>query len=155
MLLKFDPIWYISAFPAVMGMAWATHRQKIENCLKKHYFRVLVPVLAAFAAMILLESRVHGGGLDVLLKALSAALFVVVLVVLLYRVRLGNGALRVLGQMSMEIYLMQGLALMVLRSRWIYIEGPLLYGLLTVVLTVVFAAVVHIAFKGIPKKPTP
>ena len=155
MLLKFDPIWYISAFPAVMGMAWAVNRKKIGNCLKNHYFWVLFPALAAFTAMIVLETGIHGGALDALLKGLSAALFVTVLVVLLYRVRLGNGALRMLGRMSMEVYLMQGLALMVLRSRWIYIEGPLLYGLLTVVLTVVFAAVVHIAFKGIQKKPTP
>lgn len=155
MLLKYDSIWYISAFPAVMGMAWATHRQTIENYLKKHYFAVLFPVLAAFIGMMVLEAQVHGGALDALLKGLGASLFVTGLVTLLYRLRLDNGALRVLGRMSMEIYLMQGLALMVLRSRWIYIEGPLLYGLLTAVLTVVFAAVIHIAFKGIPKKPTP
>lgn len=155
LLLKFGQWWYISAFSAVVGVAWAVHQKAIEKCLEKRYFAVLLPVLTAFAGVLVLESMFQGGALDILLKALAATLFAVGLVVLLYRVRLGNPALRLLGQMSMEIYLMQGLAIMLLRGRWMYVDNPLLYGLLTVVLTVVFAAVVHIAFKGIPKKPTP
>lgn len=152
--LRFGQWWYISAFPAVLGMAWAVHQKALEEILKKRYFAVLLPVSAAFAGVIILENYLHLGALNAVLKALAATLFVAGAVLLLYKIRVGNPVLRVLGQMSMELYLMQGLAIMVPRSRWIYIENPLLYGLLILVLAVIFATVVHIALKGIPKKPT-
>lgn len=153
-ILKFGQWWYISAFPAVLGMAWAVHQKTIEKRLEKGYYSVLLPVLAAFAAVLVLESLLHMGALNTLLKALAATLFAAGLVLLLYKLRFGNPVLRSLGKLSMEIYLMQGLAIMVLRSRWVYVKSPMLYALLIVVVTVAFAAVVHIAFKGIPKKPT-
>lgn len=154
LLLDFGSWWYLSAFPAVLGMAWAVYRQKIEACLSKRYWTVLVAAATAFAGVVILENRLHLGALNTVLKACAATLFALGLVLLLYKLRLGNPVLRLLGRMSMELYLMQGLAIMVLRSRWIYVKSPLAYGALILVLTVVFAAVVHIAFKGIPKKPT-
>ena len=154
LLLGFGNWWYVSAFPAVLGMAWAVHRRAIEGCLRKQYWMVLVPVLAAFAGITVLEKLVYLGVFNTVLKACAATLFAAGLVLLLYRLRLGNPVLRGLGQISMELYLTQGLAIMVLRSRWIYVKSPLLYGLLILVLTAFFALVVRIAFKGIPKKPT-
>lgn len=154
LLLGFGQWWYISAFPAVLGMAWAVYQKPIEKCLQKRYWLVLVLLLAAFAGVTVWENRLSMGAVNLTLKCLASALFVAGLVVLLYRLRLGNPVLRSLGRMSMELYLMQGLAIMIPRSRWLYVQSPLLYGLLILVLTVVFAAVVHIAFKGIAKKPT-
>ena len=138
--LRFGQWWYISAFPVVLGMAWAVYQKPIEKYLEKRYFAVLLPVLAAFVGVMILEYMVRMGALNVLLKALAATLFVAVGILLLYKIRIGNPVLRILGQMSMELYLMQGLAIMVLRSRWFYVENVLLYGLLIMVLTVLFAA---------------
>lgn len=152
--LGFGSWWYISAFPAVVGMAWAVHQEAIERVLRRRYFARLALVLGCLAGVAVLENLVSAGAAGNLLKACVATLFVAGLVVLLYKIRLGNPVLRLLGQMSMELYLMQGLAMMVPRSRWVYVESSLLYCLLSLVLTVAFAAVVHIAFKGIPKKPT-
>ena len=154
LVLGFGKWWYISAFPVVWGMAWAVRGKAIEACLKKHFWLVFVPVVLAFAGIVILENQLHMGRLNTALEACAATLFVAGLMVLLYKLRLGNPVLRSLGRLSMELYLMQGLAIMVLRSRWIYVKSPLLYGGLVLVMTVVFAAVVHIAFKGIAKKPT-
>ena len=153
-LLEFGQWWYVSAFPAVLGMAWAVYRKPIDDLLRRRYWWALVLLLGTFAGVVILENAVQLGVMNTVLKSCAATLFAAGLVLVLYRVRLGNPVLRSLGRMSMELYLMQGLAIMVLRSRWLYVESPLLYGLLILVLTVVFAAVVHIAFKGIPKKPT-
>ena len=146
--------WYISAFPVVIGMAWATYGEAIEKALKKRYILWFVLTVAGLAGALILENSLHAGFADTLVKGCAATLFTLAVVLAVYKVRFGNPVLRLLGQLSMEIYLMQGLAIMVLRSRWIYVESPVLYGGLIVVLTVAFAAVVHIAFKGIPKKPT-
>ena len=154
LVLGFGQWWYISAFPVVLGMAWAVYGKAIENSLKKWYWVALVLVLAGFAVAIIWEDSLSAGTVNTVLKVCTATLFVVGMVLLLYKLRLGNPVLRSLGRISMEIYLMQGMALMVLRSRWIYVENDILYGALVLVLTVVFAAVVHIALKGIPKKPT-
>lgn len=146
--------WYVSAFPVVLGMAWAVYGEAIEQGLKKRYILWLALTVAGLAGALCLGGKFRSGAMDALLKGFAATLFVLAVVLLLYKVRFGNPVLEWLGQLSMEIYLMQGLAIMVLRSRWIYVNNPVLYGGLIVVLTVVFAIVVRIAFKGIPKKPT-
>ena len=152
--LRWGQWWYISAFPVVAGMAWAVYGKTIEKALESRYILWFILAVAGLAGTLVLESRFHGGAVDTLLKACAATLFTFVVVLALHKVRFGNPVLRWLGQLSLEIYLMQGLAIMLLRSRWIYIKTPVLYGGLILVLTVVFAAVVHIAFKGISKKPT-
>lgn len=152
-LLKFGQWWYISAFPTVVGMLWAHREKAIFSALKKRYWPALILAAGCLAGFLILESIADGQALSSLLKACSATAFTLSVVLLLYRLRLGNPLLRLMGQLSMEIYLMQGLAIMVLRSRWIYVESPLLYGLLIFAVSILFAAVVHIAFKGIPKKP--
>ena len=152
--LRWGQWWYISAFPVVAGMAWATYGETIEKALKKRYILWLVLTVAGLAGALVLDSRLHEGVIDTLLKGCAALLFTLAVVLVLHKVRFGNPVLRLLGQLSMEIYLMQGLAIMVLRSRWFYVKSPVLYGGLIAVVTVVFAVIVHIAFKGIPKKPT-
>ena len=130
-------VWFAVYMVACMGLRWG-----------QWWYISAFPVVAGMAW------AVHGGAVDTLLKACAATLFTLVVMLALHKVRFGNPVLRWLGQLSLEIYLMQGLAIMLLRSRWIYIKTPVLYGGLILVLTVVFAAVVHIAFKGISKKPT-
>lgn len=152
--LRWGQWWYISAFPVVAGMAWAVYGQTIEKALQKRYLLYLILTAAGLTGALILGSRLQDGPIDTLLKACAALLFTLAVVLVLHKIRFGNPVLRLLGRLSMEIYLMQGLAIMVLRSRWIYVKSPVLYGGLIAVLAVAFAAVVHIAFKGIPKKPT-
>jgi peptidoglycan/LPS O-acetylase OafA/YrhL len=150
-VLNYGSFWYISAICPVVGMAWAIYRDKIERFLQKRYFAVLAVAVAALALGLLLNQVVHAPLLSELVKIGPAALFAVTFVLFLYKVKFGNPALQLLGQMSMELYLTQGLALMLLRSRLITVENPLLYSMLALPVTVALAAVVHIAFKGLPR----
>ena len=152
--LKFGQWWYISAFPAVLGMIWAYKETGIQTALAKGYWPRLIAALGCFAGLLILENRVGSSNLRILLKSCAAISFAWIVILLLYKLHLGNPVLQLLGQLSMEIYLMQGLAIMLPRSRWFYVESPILYGLLIILLSISFAAVVHIAFRGMPKKPT-
>lgn len=153
-VLKFGSWWYISAFPAVVGMIWAVYQSKIEDVLRKRWLAAMAAVLVGLTAVFALDKLITAAVVGTVLKAVTAVLFCVAVILVLYRLRLGNPILHYLGQMSMELYLMQGLAMMVLRNRVIFVEDTLLYCALVLPVTVVFAGILHIAFKGIPKKPT-
>lgn len=150
--LQFGQWWYISAFPAVLGMFWAHREAAIKKVLQKRCWPLLITAAACLAGFLVLENLAGAASLSSLLKACAATAFTATVLLALYKLRLGNPALRLLGQLSMEIYLMQGLAIMILRSRWIYVHSPLFYGLLILVLTILLAAVVHIALKGLPNR---
>lgn len=154
LVLKFEKWWYLSAFSTVIGMAWALREQTILKALQKRYWLWLIAAAVALAGIYVLRYLVASTALIILLQCCSTTIFTIFVVLLLYKLQPGNPALGLLGSLSMEIYLMQGLAIKILRGPWIYVENPLLYGLLVILLTLAFAAVVHIAFKGIPKKPT-
>lgn len=151
-VLGYSAFWYVSALCPVVGMAWAIYREKIEALLQKRYFAVLAAVAVALVLSFLLDGLIHAPVLSEMIKVISAGLFAAAFALVLYKVRFGNPALQLLGQMSMEIYLTQGLALMLLRSRLFPIRSPFWYALLTLPVTVILAAVVHIAFKGLPKR---
>lgn len=156
--LGYGAFWYVSALCPVVGMAWAVYRKKLEDLLQKRYFAVLAAVAAALVLSFLLDGLLNTPVLSEMIKVASAGLFAAAFALVLYKVRFGNPALQLLGQMSMELYLTQGLALMVLRSRLIPIRSPFWYALWALPVTVILAAVVHIAFKGLPRlsaKPQP
>lgn len=151
--LKFSEVWYVSGFAAVVGMLWAVYQSKIDAFLAKRWLVGLVASIAAVVTCTLLGQET--GVVGMVFKVAASSVFPVVVVLLLQKIRLGNPLLRLLGGISMELYLMQGLAMMVLRNRLIFVENGLAYGALVLVVAVFFAMVVHIAFKGIPKNPTP
>lgn len=150
-VLKFGAMWYLSAFAAVVGMLWAVYQSKIERVLSKKWGAGLVATLVAVAACTALGLLADGIA-GTVLKATAASLFPVAVVLLLNKIRFGNPILRFLGQISMELYLMQGLAMMLLRSRVIFVENTLLYCAMVLPVAVLLAAIVKIAFHGIPKK---
>ena len=156
--LKFSAFWYLSSLCPVVGMAWAIYRKQIEALLQKRYFAVLAATALALGVTILLDLLIDLPVFSEAIKIASASLFAVTFVLTTYKLRIGNPILRFLGQMSMELYLTQGLAMMLLRSRLINVENSLLYSILVFPVTVLLAAIVYIAFKGIPgltekKKP--
>ena len=150
-ILKFSSFWYVSALCPVVGMAWAIYKERIEALLQKRYFALLAAGAAALGLSFLLDQLINVPVLSEMIKVISAGLFAVVFVMVLYKVRFGNPALQLLGQLSMELYLTQGLSLMLLRSRLIPIRSPFWYALCTLPVTVILATVVYIAFKGFPK----
>lgn len=149
--LKFSAFWYLSALCPVAGMAWAIYRKPLEALLQKRYFAVLAAAALALGLSFLLDVLINVPVLSEMIKIISAVLFTIVFVLALYKVRFGNPALHLLGQLSMELYLTQGLALMLLRSRLFPVRSPFWYAFLTLPVTVILAAVVYIAFKGFPK----
>ena len=152
LLLKYDFWWYVSSFSAVAGMFWAVNEEKLQSLLAKRYFLVAAGTLVALVLFLLLDKLCGVPYLNTALKAVAVVLFALLLAVLLHKFRFGNPVLYYLGQMSMELYLLHGMGMMLIRNPVIYIADPLLYCALVVPVTVLLASIVHIAFKGLPKK---
>lgn len=152
-VMHFGAWWYLSALSAVAGMAWAIYREKLEAFLQRRYFVAAAAAFGLLAAFFLLDKLIDTPILSGVVKTGSATVFAVAFVVALYKIRFGNPALHFLGQMSMELYLTQGLAMMLIRNRVIHVDNSLLYSILVLPITVVLAAVVYIAFKGLPTSP--
>ncbi|MBQ7416297.1 MAG: acyltransferase [Oscillospiraceae bacterium] len=150
--LKFGFWWYVSSFSAVAGMFWAVYREKIEALLRKHYFWIAGAAIGCLGVLFALDCLINVAVLGTVLKGIAAVAFAVTLMVLLHKFRFGNPVLYYLGQMSMELYLMHGMAMMVIRNRVIFIQNQLLYCALIVPVTVLLAGILYIAFKGLPKK---
>ena len=92
--------------------------------------------------------------IEAVLKTVTTSLFAVGVVLVLRKVRLGNPVLNWLGEISMELYLLQGVAIMLWRDKILYIQNDLLYCLLALVTALGLAAVLHYGLKLIMKKPT-
>lgn len=155
-LMGYGSWWYVSAFPVVIGMFWAVYEQRIWVFLCKYYFPALLVALAGFGAAFLASGKLSALPVfGAIADAVTATLFAVTVILLMYKLRLGNPVLHFLGQLSMELYLMHGLAMMLWNNPVVRIENSLLYCVLVVLTAVLLALILHIAFKGMPnKKPT-
>ena len=74
---------------------------------------------------------------------LRAVLFVLGVLLFSMMFQIGNPILSFLGEISLEIYLVQGLLMMGLRGNLIWIQSGALYVLLVVLGSVALAAAIH------------
>ena len=152
-VMKYGSWWYISSLPVVVGMAWAVYEERIIAFLRKYYVPVFIGVLICLGVLLLLPDRAFAfSWMEDTAKMAITTLFAVAVVLLMLKIRLGNPVLHYLGQISMELYLLQGLAMMLLRSKWLYITNDLLYCLCVLAADVIMAGILSIALKGMPKK---
>ena len=107
------------------------------------------------AAIIVLGDRLGSTEtVEAILKTVATSLFAVGVVLALRKVKLGNPVLNWLGEISMELYLLQGMAIMLWRSNSMNIQNDLLYCILALVTTLALAASLHYGLKMIMKNPT-
>ena len=86
-----------------------------------------------------------GAGTELWLPAINAVVFVICALLLLLKLRVGNRIMAFLGEISFEIYMTQGLFLLLFRSDLIFIENNVLFSLVTVFGTIAVAWVIHLA----------
>lgn len=155
-MMNYGTWWYISAFAAVLGVAWAVYEQPLRPWLERNYSYVLICAVLALIGMVLLSRQLSevpvAGQIS---NVAEAAVFASCVILITFKLSPGNPVSKFLGQLSMELYLMHGLAMMLWNNSLVRIKNDLLYCLLVLVTSVVLALILHIAFKGMPnKKPT-
>lgn len=140
--LSYGGWWYNSTHLLVLGMFWAWREEKIYPVLKKFDF-LLIP----FGVVFYVASVFH-----LLPDLLSAVLFVLSVLLLTMKFRVGNRILRFLGNISFEIYMAHGLYILLLKDVPVRTEIPLLWCCTVILCAVVSAYFLHKLFRVILSK---
>lgn len=152
--------WYNASLLFVVGIIVSKHADVLRKIARKAYW-VLVPVFGFLVWFLgkrthhLLEtvsywSEVPGQGPAVMdkLLCLSAQLpwilcFVLLLLLIMMKVRIGNPVLKFLGSISLELYLIHNLFLRGLQDGSMFkVKSASMYMILTVLMAIGFAAII-------------
>ncbi len=137
--------WYTASHLLPIGMCWAVYEERLVDIVGKTNGRwALAAGLLPAAAWVLSGSRVLPASL---LAGIRAVLFVLGILLVSMKVRVGNRVLDFLGGISLEIYLTQGLFMDCLRGASLYLESDLMYSVLVLTGTVLSGAALHFCFQ--------
>ena len=136
---------YESVFPFVLGFVWHAKKERIDSLLKniKQWLWMVASTLFLAYGLVSLSFCNISSIVIVICKMLSAVLFVVLIMLLVNKIRVDYRLTRLLGTMSLDIYVVQGLFIVLLRSKLIYISNPYFYIVLVIIGTAVGAVLIH------------
>lgn len=155
-----DNPWYGSSLCFALGLYYYRYEKRIRECLCnrqkglrrmpeiKYCFTLAALLLITGAAMILFFVLGNDSVLgNPIARNAASVSFGSAVIVLLYRVRVGNRMSRLLGKCSYEIFLVHPYMMSLLSE--VSAESKILYGILVVVLSVIFAFLIHLAVEKI------
>ncbi len=134
--------WYNSTHLLVVGMIWATYEHKITKFIKKYYYIVFSITILLFLLCVGLSYNLSNEN-NLAVHLLSAVLFTVNVLLFSLKFQIGNVVLNFFGKISYEIYLLQGLIINILRNDLLYIKNDLLWSVLVLLGSTIFAFIFH------------
>ncbi len=156
-LLYYGTFWYKTTHVIVVGMIWAVYEDKIISIIKKRYyiFAAITVILSAALYIICTEMQIKDSfnhDLYMLLARISAIVFVLAVMALSMRIKRGNAVLNMLGHISFDTYLSQGLVIGIFGADGFNITNSCLFVIIvlfgTVLLSFVLNKVFGIIMKG-------
>ena len=154
--LDYGSWWYNTALLPVIGMFWATYEKKLVDFIKKSYFIITPVIIVSFAALFVSYNRIMElvkiPAVSSVLKLPTAVLFVLGVILLSMKFSIGNKVLGFLGEISLEMYISQGLIFNILRGKFIYIKNELLFCAASIVVIIAFSVVFRVSCKFVLKK---
>lgn len=147
--------WYDTSQLLIVGMIFSTYEEKIVNLFKRRFVIIAPIVLLLFAGTFagkMMFKKIDSDSMSLLFSVLSAIFFVLVVIIFSMKIQIGNKILEFLGEISLEIYLVQGLFISVLRNNIVYVENELLWCIMVIIGTVFLSYVLHILSKFILKR---
>jgi len=149
--------WIYNVTPVlVLGMIWATYEEKIINFIKNNYMIVTAIVWSAFLFGFIskkgIELYVNFNTINLLAAFVESVLFVISIVLVSMKFKVGNKLLENLSEISFEIYLFHGLVMLLLRNDVIYINSDIVYTIIVLISTILGAQLIHLISKYILDK---
>jgi len=151
--LGFSMYWYNSCLTYPLGVLWAMQEERWLPFVQKHFWLFGGILLPAFGAVFLATLVLVDASWVLVLYWLSGILFTAVCLLLQMKVTFGNRLLKVLGDCSMEIYMLQGLFMGLYRGNRIWLENPAVWSAAVLVSTCLAAWGLHKLF-SVKKKKT-
>lgn len=134
--------YYERTFIFVAGMYWYEYRNMIDYWVDSKRYRWIIAwsiSCVLFAATYFMPDF----GMAVLFRGISYFFFVPAVILLLKKVKIQNKVTSFLGRISLEIYVLQGVFLMLFHAKNMYISNPYLYLLAVSISTIVTACILH------------
>ncbi len=141
--------WYKSSHLLTVGMFWAAYEDKILAILKKYYFIITPVTWIAFGTLFAFLTKTPEPVPAMILSLFAAMFFVLSVVLFSLKFCIGNKVLGFLGNISLEIYISQGLMITTLINGKIHIESELLRCIAVSAATVLFAYLLHLVLSAV------
>jgi|GEM_PF-596895 len=146
LILRLDSTWYEGCFCLIIGILWAKYKGNIDEFFasKKIYILSLCIALVLFVATLLFGNfPILPEALRIVVKAVSACVFVALVALILKILPIRNLLTRSLGKISLDLYLTHGFFLVLFQSKYVFIQNPWLYALVTLLSTLVASCLIH------------
>lgn len=148
--------WYYSCHLLFVGMFWAVYEEKIIKIIVKFYSIFVSMIWSSFIILYCfceeLSSLIPIAHSLILLKMFISILFVISILLFSLKFQVGNKVLRFLGNISLEIYLSQGLFIAIFRGKIIYVQNETLWCVLVLAGTIIFAYILHSFYTAVIRK---
>ncbi len=153
--------WWYNTIPAFCaGLIFAEYEKPFIQSIKKHYILnviILCVLNVVFIYFSVQHSREYNRFVQLLSQMASSVTFVLLLIVLGLKVKIGNKALAFIGGMTLELYLIHGLFVHLFGYCFIteqleplyYIANPALYAVVVICLSIPSAYLFKIIDKAI------
>lgn len=151
-LLQFSPTRYITIIAFNLGMFWDFKADIIAKSFRKKIAFKYVFLAVIFGALFLVSHLLETYVLKKILGMLFSLCFVVLTVLTVQFVKIDCKATRFLGKISMEIYVSQGLFLVLFHEDICYIANPYIYVILVTTCTFLFSVGLNQIFTQMAKR---
>ncbi len=149
--LEFGYWWYESALAFGLGVTWGCYQEKLQKPIQKGY-----PAMLYAGALLLWilawQTWPVSPEVNVLIALLRTALFAVLAVLIGRKAKYDSRPLAFLGERSLEIYMVQGLVMLFLRSDCCYIQSDFWYAAASIAGSIVLGWLLHLLFAVMQKK---
>ena len=155
--MKYGSYWYLSSHLLIIGMLYATYEQSIINLFKKNTLQKVFFLACIFSFLyifslkteLLIGTQVFANIFSISSVLIYLIIFVISTLAFFLKIHLGNKVLNFLGEISLELYISHGLFVIVLRSKFIFINNELIWSISVLAGTILFSYGLHILFQAI------
>ncbi len=147
--------WYNPSHLFTVGIIWATYEKQIVSVLTKKYLLLAIIVSGTFAVTFIsqhFESLFPSEVYVTVFEMLCCIFFIILVLMLMMKLKVGNPVMVYLGKISLELYLVHGLFVFGLHSELIYIQNDFLYALITISGSILLASALHFVMNEILKR---
>lgn len=150
--------WFNTGHLLLVGMLWAENEERIMSAISSPVWYAAVLGLCAVGFLLLFTGfdRIYAlyptPVMRYGIQAAGCLLFTLGVVMTMYKLRFGNPILSALGRISFEIYVLQGVFLLLFHSAPLYIGNDFLYALAVTLCTVALAALIHKPYQSLSKR---
>lgn len=147
-ILKYESIWYISNGTFVVGLAFPILKNRYDVYSKNHW----VPCLILWAIFFSLFSMlpiviehyyVESSWIRTVSRIVSTMVFVMMIITFLQKIQLKSRLWSIIGECSLEIYLIHGLIMILFRGNPFYVSSDCLWTTVVVITSILMAWPLH------------